>query len=117
MPSEDRTLTKKLQTVRDTLTPIEGVKVYHHRTPPNLSGCIVWAEEGDSGEVLYADNALLEQIIRGRIFYWTGIEYDPIVDEIQAALNGERQIGWRLSVVEYDDELDLIYYEWAFEVI
>lgn len=118
MPSQSsRTLTQKLKTVRDALTGITDAKVYHYRRPPSLSGAIIWSEESDDGVVLYGDNSVYEQVIKGRIAYWTGTEYDPMVDSIQAALNAEKKIGWQLSAVEYDDEQDLIYHEWTFEVI
>ena len=117
MTSTARTLTNKLQTVRNALTGIEGAKVYHYRRPPSLPGSIIWAEESDDGSYLYGDNSVYEQVIKGRIAYWTNVEYDPMVDSIQSALNTEKWIGWQLSSVEYDDDQDLIYFEWMFEVI
>ena len=47
--------------------------------------------------------------------YYTPQEYDPAVDNIQAALNSLR-IPWRLNSVQYEDETNLIHYEWTWEV-
>ncbi len=108
-------ISEKLKHVRDALTSIEGVNVYHYRRPAHETNAIVWAETGDDGTYLYADNGLYEQIVIGWIQYWTKTEYDPIVDAIQNALNNG-QIGWSLADVEYEDETELIYHEWRFSI-
>ena len=46
---------------------------------------------------------------------FTQKEYDPVLDEIQDALN-EAEIGWRLSSVQYEDETNLIHSEWEFNI-
>lgn len=110
-------LSDKLRTVMNALTTVDGANVSHYKRPPNLEGWIVWAEETDDGDFMYADNQMHVQIINGYIEYWTKVEYDPIVDAIQDALNDEPRIGWRLNAVEYDDSTGLIYHEWRFVVI
>lgn len=110
-------LSTKLQKVKKALTSIDGVRVSHYRRPPNLSGWIIWAEESDDGSLLCADNKLYEQIVTGKIEYWTKEEFDPVADAIQEALNADPAIGWRLSYVEYDESSELIYHEWTFTVI
>ena len=106
----------KLKKIRDALLTT-GASVYHYRRPPNLNGSIVWAERSDSGDYLYADNKLNEQIVTGSIQYWTLNEYDSVIDSIQEALNSISSIAWRLSFVDYEDDTGLIYYEWEFTVI
>lgn len=108
-------LSSKLMQVRDALTSIEGVNVYHYRRPPHQPDGIVWAETNDEGTYLYADNTLYEQVVIGIITYWASEEYDPIVDAIQEALNNGH-IGWTLRAVDYEDETARIYYEWQFSI-
>lgn len=107
-------ISDKLKTIRDTLTGIEGANVSHYRRPPNLNGYIVWYETSDHSE--YSDSRMHDQIVSGRIEYWTNVEYDQVIDMIQEALNENAKIGWRLYDVSYDDELGLISYEWEITV-
>lgn len=108
-------LSDKLMRIRDALTSIDGVNVYHYRRPPHQADGIVWQETNDNGTNLYADDQLYEQVVVGIIMYWAQEEYDPIVDAIQEALNNG-QIGWTLRDVEYDDETARIYHEWQFSI-
>ena len=39
------------------------------------------------------------------------------MDLIQEALNTSEGVGWVLSSVQYEDETNLIHYEWTFAVI
>ena len=73
----------------------------------------VWAEDGENG--FNAGNRKAEQAITGTVDYYTPQEYDPAVDNIQAALNSLR-IPWQLNSVQYEDETNLIHYEWTWEV-
>lgn len=110
-------LTTKLKRIRDLLNTVSGVSVYHYKRPPNLSGCVVWSETYDDGTYDYADDKVYEQIVHGRIEFWTKKEYDPAVDSIQEALNSNSRVGWRLNDVDYEDETGLIYYQWDFTVV
>ena len=73
----------------------------------------VWAEDGENG--FNAGNRKAEQAITGTVDYYTLQEYDPTLDNIQAALNSLR-IPWQLNSVQYEDETNLIHYEWTWEV-
>ena len=73
----------------------------------------VWAEDGENG--FNAGNRKAEQAITGTVDYYTLREYDPAVDNIQTALNSLR-IPWQLNSVQYEDETNLIHYEWTWEV-
>lgn len=106
----------KLRHVRETLLTVSE-KVYHYRRPKDIkTGYIVWAEDSEDGS-LSADNWRAEQQIHGTIDYFTLIEFDETVDAIQEALdNSDDLIGWNLAAVSYEDETNLIHYEWDFWV-
>ena len=47
----------------------------------------------------------------------TRTEYDPTLDRIQEILNGfDFPFSWRLESVQYEDDTDLIHYEWTWSV-
>ena len=88
-------------------------KVYHYRRPPDLKEkYIVWAEDSEA-ESMDAENRKAEQQIHGTIDYFTRTEFDANVDRIQEALNAAG-IGYRINSVQYEDETNLIHYEWEF---
>ena len=105
----------KLIKVRDALTSIENLKVYHYWHPRLEAPYCIWAEESE-GDSIWTSNHLQEQIIQGSVDYFTKTEFDPVVDEIQSALNGVELLGWNLEAVLYEDETNLIHYTWSFEV-
>ena len=39
-----------------------------------------------------------------------------MVDTIQDALNGIENCGWRLESVQYEDETNLIHFEWTWRI-
>lgn len=105
----------KLIKVRDALTSIENLKVYHYWHPRLEAPYCIWAEESE-GDSIWTSNHLQEQIIQGSVDYFTKMEFDPVVDEIQSALNGVELLGWNLEAIQYEDETNLIHYTWSFEV-
>lgn len=87
--------------------------VTHYRRstrPPYL----VWTEKGEE-ESFEANNRKAEQQISGIVDYYTKREFDPIVDDAQEILNGE-EVGWRLDSVQYEEETNLIHYQWRWWV-
>ena len=104
---------KCLQIVKTALLSVTS-SVYHYEAPKNVTDYIVWAEESE-GSSVEADNYKLEQSITGTISFYTKKECHPFVDEIQKALIGSK-ISFRLILVEYDSDTELIHYEWDFEV-
>lgn len=74
----------------------------------------VWAEDREA-ESLQADNHKQEQSIRGYIDYFTKMEFDQNVDQIQEILN-RQDVGWNLESVTYEDDTNLIHYRWSWEV-
>lgn len=47
----------------------------------------------------------------GIVDFYTQTEFDPIADTIQGILNGE-DIGWSLDSVQYEEETNLIHFQW-----
>ena len=60
---------------------------------------------------MWANNRMSEQQLHGTVDLYTLEEYNPLIDEIQEALN-EVMGGWSLNTVDYEDETNLIHYEW-----
>lgn len=110
------TYSQKLKKVRDALLSVSGY-VYHYRKPESVKTApwIVWQEDGE-GMTGAADNRRLPyQTAHGTIDLFTLTEYDETVDAIQNALDNADGIAWRLNSVQYEDETNLIHYEWEFD--
>ena len=71
---------------------------------------IVWAEDGEDLP-MSAENHKSEQQLTGVIDFYTLTEFDPIADDIQEILNAE-PVGWSLGSVQYEDETNLIHFQW-----
>ena len=102
--------------VRDALTSIDGLSVYHYWRPNMSAPFCVWAEYGESSS-LQANNHKREQAIGGYVDYFTLNEFDETVDSIQVVLNSVEGLGWSLESVQYEDETNLIHYQWRFDCI
>lgn len=81
-----------------------------HYTRQSKYPYMVWSEDGEDNS-FHTSNHKAEQQITGVIDYFTKKEFDSIVDDIQAILNSE-EIGWSLSSIQYEDETNLIHYQW-----
>ena len=110
-----KTLNTILKRVRDALTSISGLQVYHYTADVNAGDpyCI-WAEEGE-GSSLEADDRKQARSISGSIDYYTRTEFDPVADAIENALN-DAKIGFYLNSVQHEDETGYIHTEWVFNV-
>lgn len=93
----------QIDSIREALTAIENLNVYHYGAPSNeaLPYC-VWYEDGEASS-LEADNHKAEQAIGGYIDYYTKTEGDANVDEIQAALNGVENCSWTYESTIFGD--------------
>lgn len=106
----------QLKQIRDALTSIEGLKVYHYwRTQQQPPYCI-WQEDGE-GDSLHTNNHKSEQVISGTVDYFTLNEYDEMIEAIQTALNSLENCGWNLSAVQYEEDTNLVHYTWDWEII
>ena len=108
-------ISTKLKIVRNTLTAVSK-KVYHYARPSDITDCILWSEDAEDNS-FDANNGKQEQIIHGTIDFFTKTEYHKTIDDIQSALTASPRIGWNLSSVQYEDETNLIHYEWEFWVV
>lgn len=106
-------LQNKLLKIRDVLTSISGLPVSHYEYNGDSEFYCVWAEDNEPTSV-EGDNKKQIQTIQGTIDFFTKMEFDPFVDEIQCALN-DAEISFRLNSVQYEDETELIHFEWVWE--
>ena len=101
--------------IRDALTSIDGLAVYHYWHPRLQAPYCIWAEDGE-GDSLWTSNHKKEQIITGTIDYYTKTDFDPMVDTIQEKLNEIENLGWSLASVMYEDETGLIHFSWDWSI-
>lgn len=112
------TLQQKLKRIGDALAAAVPVTYHYWRPQMNPPFC-VWAEDGEDGS-FYADNTKAEQVLTGYVDYYTLTEYDPAVDTIQETmfeLQTNLAFGWALSSVDFDEETNLIHYQWTWSVV
>lgn len=102
------TLQEKLYALYEPFIVLE-CDVSHYRRI-NSKRFVVWAEDGEDNS-FHADNLKEEQKLTGTVDLFTNKEFDPIADDIQSILNTQ-QIGWYLASVLYEEETNLIHYQW-----
>lgn len=92
--------------------------VYHYWRPEMAAPFVVWAEDGEAGS-FDADDRKKEQVVTGYVDFFTRTEFDTIADTIQDALYGlqSEPFTWRLESVSYEDETNLIHYQWTWEAV
>lgn len=111
---------QKILAIKDALTAIEGLSVYHYFTPSRkpLPYC-VWYELGENSS-LEADLHKAEQAIEGYVDYFTKTEMDPMFDAIQDALNGIENCTWTYEATAYGDPAadnnNVIHHTWVWRV-
>lgn len=86
----------------------------HYFRPVTAFPALIWAEDGEA-DSFNADNHKACQNITGTVDLFTKTEFDPLLDDVQAALEG-LGVAWRLESVQYEDETNAIHYEWSWEV-
>lgn len=104
----------KIKIIPDILLTVSE-HVYHYEAKGKTDKYIVWAEDSE-GSSLEADNKKAEYSVQGTIDYYTKSDMDETVDKIQAALTAAC-ILFYLNSVQYEDDTELIHYEWVWEVI
>lgn len=88
--------------------------VYHYWRPRLKAPFLVWAENGDTQS--RADNGTAEQAVTGTTDYFTADEYDSAIETIQG-IQKALGMAWRLESVQYEEETNLIHYEWSWELL
>lgn len=104
---------EKIYKIPEILMEISD-NVSHYEAMNKTDKYIVWAEDLESTS-LNADNKKKIQVIQGTIDYFTKIDGDTVVDEIQEALKAEK-VSFYLNSVQYEEETGYIHYEWVWEV-
>ena len=57
-----------------------------------------------------------EQAITGTVDYFTLTEYDGNIEAIQLALNTVENLSWAINSVQYEEDTNLIHYEWRWSL-
>lgn len=90
-------------------------QTYHYVRPDRAKApFLVWQETGEQTS-LQGGNLKRAQSISGVADYYTKTEFDPVVDQIQSAMNTQG-MAWELAGVLYEPETDLIHYSWDWKV-
>ena len=103
-----------LQSLKTLLLAI-GPPVFRYFATGQTGPYIVWAEDGE-GDTVHADGRKVERAITGTIDYFTKTENDPVVQQIEDALDTDDSLAWQLNSVQYEQDTGYIHYEWAFEI-
>jgi len=104
-----------LQNLKALLLTI-GPPVFHYFATGQTGNYIVWAEDGE-GDAVNADGQKVERALTGTIDYFTKTENDPVVQQIEAALDSDDGIAWQLNSVQYEQDTGYIHYEWVWEMV
>lgn len=105
------TLQQKLKQFSSMVADI-APNVYHYHRRQMDFPCIVWHEDG--GSSFFANDKPLENAPTGTLDYFTREEFDPRVDEIEAAFH-QMNVSFSLNSVQYEEDTGLIHYEWVWE--
>lgn len=108
-------LQSKLQRIGEALAEVVD-HTYHYWRQKMSAPFLVWAEDGEDTS-FNADDRKQEQKIHGTADYFTKDEFDPNVDAVQECFENMDDITWRLNSVQYEDETNLIHYEWEWWAI
>ena len=94
----------------------EAPEVYHYFRPQLGPPYVIWAEDSEEGSI-ELNNKKAEQQIHGTTDYFTKTEYDPVADRIQAYFESLEEFGWRLQMVDFEDDTHTIHFEWEWWLI
>lgn len=103
-----------LQSLKTLLLAI-GPPVFRYFATGQTGNYIVWAEDGE-GDTVHADGQKVERALTGTIDYFTKTENDPVVQQIEDALDSDDGISWYLNSVQYEQDTGYIHFEWVWEV-
>lgn len=111
----------KLIQIRDALTSVPGLLVYHYFTPSEAKApYLVWKEENEDSSK-YSDNHKTDQTSVGYIDLFTQTEFDPLFDAVQEALEGIDSLSWTWESTIYGDpqneDDNLIHFTWSWRML
>jgi hypothetical protein len=102
-----------LKYIRDLYLSVTP-NVHHYSASGATGNYIVWAEDGQ-GDSSFADDKMEERALQGTTDYFTKTEYDPVIKQIETAMNNS-DLSWRLSSIQHEEDTGYIHYEWLWEV-
>ena len=100
--------------VKNVFEPILPDAVFHFEAFNKPNQYIIWAEDGQAG-ASFADDTMQEQVIEGTVDLYTKIDFDPLFDAIQRAMN-KSGMSWYLNSTQYEEKTKYIHYEWVWQV-
>lgn len=103
-----------IEDLRDALLQT-GKSVYHGNAFKKPFPYIVWGEDGEDST--YADNRRSTLVLTGTVDYFTAVEYDPAIKEIEAALYGAG-VAFKLNSIQRENDggrLKCVHFEWRWE--
>ena len=104
-----------IKQVRDALLTVSQNVGHFEALDPKTPPYIVWAEDNEY-DGLGGNNYKIGQTLEGTIDLFTKNDFDPLFDAIQNALCAAR-VDFRLESVQYEDDTELIHYEWSWRVM
>lgn|GEM_PF-1169869 len=93
-----------------------NIKVCHFFNDNPKGNFIVWSE--DDTTRAFGDGLAVQKAVQGTVDYFTKTEYDPVVDEIDDALQGvDLAFLDGGPTIDYETTTGYIHYQWIFEVM
>ena len=106
----------KLRLIQNLLVNVAGDIVFHYRRPASMKRFITWQEDAEDNQ-FSANNRSQEICLTGTIDLFTPGEYDQLVDDITSAFVQATRAKAMLTMVDYEDETNLIHHQWTFWVV
>ena len=88
---------------------------FHYWRPVKDVPCIIWAESGEENSFNSNNRKTVQRII-GTLDLFTKTEFDPLIDQVQETFD-DLGLTWALESVQFEDETNLIHYEWTWGVV
>lgn len=113
-----KNLSHRLSELKNMLlnASLSSFNLYHYWRDNPTVPYVIWQEDGEDVSE-YGDNVKLTQQLTGSIDFYTKTEFDPIIDDLQAAMNEFEGFGWDLEEVTFETDTGLIHYHWAWRMM
>ena len=106
----------KLRLIQNLLVNVAGDIVFHYRRPASMKRFVTWQEDAEDNQ-FSANNRSQEICLTGTIDLFTPVEYAQLVDDITSAFAQATRAKAQLTMVDYEDEPNLIHHQWTFWVV